>query len=91
MRNRVVPLSVKEFGSLVNTMVPVHVKQDGLLHTIIDRVVNVSSEEQKVTATGAAFNNHGVALNPSFSGTGYNQDTRIMRTEDVRLYVFEEA
>lgn len=91
MGERVVPLSLKEFGSLVNTMAPVHVKQDGLLHNIIDKFVNMSGENQKASATGAAFNNHGVALNASFGGTGYNADTRIMRTGDSRLYTFEKA
>ena len=48
------------------------------------------SEEQKETATGASLNRHGLALNPSFAGTGYNQDVRVMRTGDTRLYLFEE-
>ncbi len=91
MVNRIVPLSVKDFGSLLNAVVPVHVKQDGIIHNIIDKVVDYNSEEQKATATGAAFNHHGVALNSSFCGTGNNQDTRIMRTGDTRLYLFEEV
>lgn len=91
MTGRKVPHSLKDFGSLVNTQTPIHVKQDGILHTIMDKVVNMSGEEQKETATGASFNNHGVALNSSFCGTGNNEGTRIMRTGDTRLYVFEEV
>ena len=89
--NRVVPLSVMDFGSLVNTMAPVHVKQDGIIHHLIDKFTNFSGEEQKDTATGAALKNRGLSLNGSFAGTGYSQDTRIMRTGDTRLYMFEEA
>ncbi|WP_026653404.1 alpha-galactosidase [Butyrivibrio proteoclasticus] len=89
MGQRITPLNLKEFGSLVNTMAPVHVKQDGLLHNIMDKFVSMSGENQKASAFGSAFNNHGVALNPSFAGTGYNGDTRIMRTGDSRLYTFE--
>ncbi len=88
--NRIVPLSVMDFGSLVNSMAPVHVKQDGIIHHLIDKFTSVNSEEQKETATGASLNRHGLALNPSFSGTGYNQDVRVMRTGDTRLYLFEE-
>ena len=91
VKNRVVPLSVKDFGSLINAIAPVHVKQDGIIHNIMDKVVNVNSEEQKAVATGASLNNHGLALNPNFCGTGHNQDVRIFRTGDTRLYLFEEA
>ncbi len=89
--NRVVPLKLKEFGSLVNAVAPVHVKQDGIVHNIMDKVVHMNGEEQKATATGASLNNHGLALNASFAGNGYNGDTRIMRTGDTRLYMFEEV
>ena len=88
--NRVVPLKLKEFGSLVNAVAPVHVKQDGIVHNIMDKVVHMNGEQQKATATGAALNNHGLALNASFAGGGYNGETRIMRTGDTRLYMFEE-
>ncbi len=88
---RVVPLSVLDFGSMVNTIAPVHVKQDGIIHHIIDKFTNFSGEDQKETATGAALMSRGLSLNASFSGTGYNSDTRIMRTGDTRLYMFEEA
>ncbi len=91
MYERVVPLSVKAFGSLVNTMAPVHVKQDGIIHGIIDKFMNMKGEEQKATAPGATFNGHGVALNSAFCGTGYGEGTRIMRTNDTRMYLFEEV
>ena len=80
-----------DFGSLVNTMAPVHVKQDGIIHHLIDKFTNFTGEEQKETATGASLKNRGLSLNGSFAGTGYSQDTRIMRTGDTRLYLFEEA
>ena len=89
--NRVVPLKLKEFGSLVNAVAPVHVKQDGIVHNIMDKMVHMNGEAQKNTSTGAALNSHGLALNASFAGTGYNDQTRIMRTGDTRLFIFEEA
>lgn len=87
--NRKLPLSLKDFGSLVNAMAPVHVKQDGIIHNVLDKFYHMSGEEQRACATGASLNSHGLALNPNFAGTGYNQDTRIMRTGDSRLYLFE--
>ena len=87
--NRVVPLRLKDFGSLVNAVAPVHVKQDGIVHNVMDKMVHMNGEEQKATATGASLCSHGLALNPSFAGTGYDQSIRIMRTGDTRLYTFE--
>ena len=84
--NRVVPLRAKDFGSLINAVAPVHVKQDGILHNIIDMFANINGEEQTDTATGAALMTRGLSLNASFSGTGYNENARIMRTGDTRLY-----
>ena len=89
--NRIVPLGVKDFGSLINTMAPVHVKQDGIIHNLIDMFTNINSEEQKETATGASLMTRGLSLNSSFAGTGYDDKVRIMRTGDTRLYMFEEV
>ena len=91
IKNRVAPISLLEFGSLVNNIAPIHIKQDGIIHHIIDKVVNFSGEEQKETALGRALNGHGLALNPSFSGTGYNGDVRIQRSGESRLYMFESV
>ncbi len=87
--NRVVPLSVMDFGSLVNTMAPVHVKQDGIIHHLIDKFTSFNGEQQVDTATGASLKARGLSLNASFAGTGYDANTRIMRTGDTRLYTFE--
>jgi alpha-galactosidase len=87
--NRVVSYSVKDMGTLINSVSPVHIKQDGIVHNLIDRIKDVESEKQTDTITGAAFASRGLSLNASFSGTGYNDRTRIMRTGDTRLYIFE--
>jgi alpha-galactosidase len=87
--NRVVPLSVMDFGSLVNNMAPVHVKQDGVIHHMIDRLKPLNGEAQVDEATGAALIGRGLSLNAAFSGTGYNENVRVMRTGDTRLYMFE--
>lgn len=90
VENRVVPYSVKDLGSLINTVAPFHVKQDGIVHNIIDWIKEVESERQTETITGAAFKSRGISLNASFAGTGYSEQTRIMRTGDTRLYMFEK-
>jgi len=87
--NRAVPYSIKDMGTLINNVAPVHIKQDGLLQNVISIFKDIKSEEQKDTISGAALRTRGLSLNASFSGTGHNDETRIMRTGDTRLYIFE--
>ena len=89
VKNRVVPLSMLDFGSLVNNVAPIHVKQDGLLHHILSSMNEMKGEEQIAEATGASLMGRGLCLNASFAGAGNNEDTRVMRTGDTRLYMFE--
>ncbi|MCR4902698.1 MAG: alpha-galactosidase [Butyrivibrio sp.] len=89
MTNFVNKLSVKDFGSLINTMTPVHVKENSMLQKLADRFVNMSGEKEDITATGGILNESGVFVKSGYGGTGYNGDTRIMRTNDARLYTFE--
>lgn len=89
MTNYVNKLSLKDFGSLINTMTPVHVKENGIVQKIADKVVRMSGEKEDISATGGIFNECGVHLKTAYGGTGYSEDTRVMRTGDARLYVFE--
>ena len=91
VKNRVVAYSVKDMGSLINSVAPIHVKQDGIVHNLLDMIKDIESEKQVETITGAAFKSRGISLNASFAGTGYNEKTRIMRTGDTRLYMFEKV
>ena len=89
MTNYVNKLSVKDFGSLINTMAPVHVKENGVMQKLVDKVVHMSGETEDITATGGIFNGCGVHLKSAYGGTGYSDQTRVMRTNDARLYTFE--
>lgn len=85
-RSVALPLNVKQFGSLINTMTPIHVKQDSLLHNIIARAVKMNGERESLIAGGDILMNSGVALKPAFSGTGFNENVRIFSDYAVRLY-----
>ncbi len=89
--NRQVNISIKDFGSLINTMAPIHVKQDGIIHGIIARHYKMESEKEDITTTGSVLNGCGVRLSPAYGGTGYGEDTRMFRTGDTRLYVIAEV
>ena len=78
-------INVKLFGSLINTMAPIHVKQDSLLHNIIANVVKMGEEKEEYTAKGSVLM-QGVKLSPSFGGTGYNEKVRLFTDFSSRMY-----
>lgn len=79
-------VNVKLFGSLINTMAPIHVKQDSMLHDIIARVVKMGDEKEDFTLKGSVLMQNGVRLSPSFSGSGYNEKVRLFPDFASRMY-----
>ncbi|SDB06283.1 alpha-galactosidase [Pseudobutyrivibrio sp. YE44] len=82
--------NLKGFGDLVNTVAPVHVKQDGLLHNVIAKFVKMPGECEDFVASGSTLNNAGVKLAQSFVGTGYNENVRYFPDFGARLYFTEK-
>ena len=91
--NRYVNIDLKAMGSLINTMnLPIHVKQDGVIHTIANSIVTLKNEEEDCKVSGCVLNSVGVRLLPKFSGIGFGNDgkTGILRTGDSRLYMMQK-
>lgn len=82
-------LDLKQFGSLINTVTPIHVKQDGLIHNVIARTTKMSTETEDMTVSGRVLMNSGVLLSPAFSGTGFNEKVRVFPDFSARLYFME--
>ena len=82
-------LDIKQFGSLINTMTPIHIKQDSALHNLVARTVKMNGEQEDLTATGDVLMKTGFALKPAFSGTGFNENVRVFPDFASRLYFFE--
>ena len=78
-------INVKLFGSLINTMAPIHVKQDSLLHNVIASIVKMGEEKEEYTAKGSVLM-QGIRLSPSFGGTGYNEKVRLFTDFSSRMY-----
>ena len=82
-------MNVKQFGSLINTISPIHIKQDSLIHSVISKAVKMDGESEDVIAGGDVLMATGVALKPAFSGTGFNENVRIFPDFASRLYFIE--
>ena len=87
--NRKLQYNVKDFGDLVNTVSPIHIKQDSLAHNLIAKFVKMEGETEDLYAYGDTLMYGGVNLKQSFSGTGYNEDVRYYQDFGSRVYFME--
>ncbi len=83
-------LDVRQFGSLINTVSPVHIRQDSLAHTVIAKAVRMKGESEDVTVSGSLLMYAGIALKPAFSGTGLGDGVRVFPDFASRMYFMEE-
>ncbi|MBR1482706.1 MAG: alpha-galactosidase [Ruminococcus sp.] len=82
-------VDIRQFGSLINTVAPIHVKQDSLVHNVIAKAVKMNSENENMTVSGDVLLHTGVALKPAYGGTGFNENVRIFPDFAARLYFLE--
>ena len=81
--------NIKNFGDLVNTASPVHIKQDSLLHNIIARHITMPGECEDYVARGNVLMNAGISLKQAFGGTGYDERIRYFQDLGSRMYFME--
>ena len=87
--NRVLKYNVKEFGDLVNTVAPIHIKQDSLMHNIIAKFVKMDGETEDCMVYGDALMYSGVKLQQGFAATGYSNEVRHFQDFSSRIYFME--
>ncbi|MCR5081873.1 MAG: alpha-galactosidase [Parasporobacterium sp.] len=88
--NRKMKINVKEFGELINTMAPIHVKQDSLLHNIIAKFVKLDGETEDYIVNGATLCSNGIHLKQGFGATGFSDEVRLYQDFGSRIYMMEE-
>ena len=82
-------INVKAFGSLVNRVLPVKIRGDGVVHSVISSRYMFEMAAESYRAGGDLLNGRGIKLLQQFSGAGYNENLRILSDYGSRLYVFE--
>lgn len=88
--NRELTYNILEFGDLVNTAAPVHVKPGSLVHHMLAKFVSMPGEKELMTASGSLLMNGGVKLKQAFAATGYNEEVRYFQDYASRMYFMEE-
>ena len=91
LTNRELKYSIKEFGDLVNTVSPIHIKQNSAALSAIDKVYKMNGEKECITGYGDTFMSFGVNLKQGFIGTGYNEEVAHFQDYGSRLYLIDSA
>ena len=68
---------------------PVRIRQGSLAEATASKLMALSSEEESIVASGSLLTACGVWLKQGFSGTGYDEKTRVMGDFGSRLYLLE--
>lgn len=84
--NRALKYNVKDFGDLVNTVSPIHIKQDSLAHNLVAKFVKMDGETEDCLAYGDELMYHGVKLKAAFAATGYSDEVRFYQDFGSRMY-----
>ncbi|MCR5348222.1 MAG: alpha-galactosidase [Bacilli bacterium] len=82
--------SLKTFGSLINQVSPVHIKEEGVLVNVLSRFRGLDAEGLKGEAKGCTLNAGALQIGRQWAGTGYDDSTRILLDFGARIYVFEK-
>lgn len=84
-------ISIKKFGSLVNMISPVKLKEDSYVKNIIDDKVSFKNEDEYYIVPGDMLAYSGIKLFQQFGGTGFNDRTRVIGDFGSRLYYIRRA
>lgn len=87
--NRSLQYNLKDFGDLVNTVAPIHIRQDSLTHNVLAKFVKMEGEREEYHASGDTLMYGGVHLSPAFGGTGYSNQIRYYQDFASRMYFME--
>ncbi len=82
-------INIKAFGNLINSQLPVEIKADGVVHTIISSKYMLKMSDESYVAGGDLLNAYGIRLIQQYSGTGYNDKIRLLSDYGSRIYIIE--
>ncbi|BCN30096.1 alpha-galactosidase [Anaeromicropila herbilytica] len=84
-------INIKEFGDLVNTVSPIHIKKESITQHVVSKFVKLDEEKEDYIIQGVNLNRLGVRLKQSFGATGYNDQVRYYPDYATRMYFMESV
>jgi alpha-galactosidase len=88
--NRKLKVNIKDFGGLINQVIPFHIKPDSMIHNLAAKLVKLPAEEEDCVASGKLLMDGGIQLKQNFGATGYADGIRFYKDFSSRMYFMEE-
>lgn len=85
-----VKYDIRDFGGLVNAVLPVHIKEGSPLHEAAAKFVKLPGEKEDYIVSGCILENSGVWLSGAFTATGISGNVRLFQDFASRMYFTEE-
>jgi len=82
-------VSIKEFGDLINTQAPVHIRDGSLVQDLAAKFYKLSGEQEEYLLTGDQIMKGGISLKQAFIGMGHTDEVRLFQDFASRLYYME--
>jgi alpha-galactosidase len=79
-------ISLKTFGTLVNRLSPIRMKDGSTVQRIVSDTMSLESELEYYIVPGDVLAYGGIKLNQQFTGTGYDKETRVLGDFGSRIY-----
>lgn len=89
--NRSLKYDIRRMGDLINTVSPIPVKQNSLLHGALSHLLQLDGEKEDHIVTGSILNKTGIPLASGYQGTGFDGNTAFYQDYDGRIYLIEEV
>ena len=87
--NRQLKINIKDFGGLINQVIPFHIKPDSAVHNLAAKLVKLPAEKEHCVASGKLLMDGGVKLQQNFGATGYAEGIRFTTDFASRMYFME--
>lgn len=81
--------NIMDFGNLVNTVSPIYIKKDSVVHKTVARFVKLDQETEDYQVSGSMICKAGICLKQSYGGTGFNDRVRVYPDYASRMYFME--
>lgn len=78
--------NIKTFGTMINHISPIKIKEDHLIQNFLDKFYMFKLETEFINMNGDQLMKCGFFPKHQFTGTGYNKDVRIMGDFGSRIY-----
>jgi len=83
--------NLKEFGGMINYVLPVHINPSGFLMYELTKHKTMGSEKEEYIVSGDALNNGALKLKQEWSSTGVDENVRVLLDFGSRLYYINEV